>query len=613
MSAVAESATDRPAASRGRPQEVSALLVGALDPSGKSTLLTLAALAVASGLLAALTPLALKQLIDVMSAGDSPWGAALAYLLMLGLARIALDLRPLLTTVVDQAVQARLTLRLFDRLMRLPLGYLLRRRGGELLHSLDLGLAGAQVILSHVIGSAIPVLVELGTMVLVLQQLEQPALVAIFALTALAYAALLAHATPALGPWAQQVSKASMEVYAQLNDGITHVETLRSFSAERQAAGALSAATQALRARWLSFHRLNLGISLAASMLFTLSMGACLLVSARAVSVGTLTVGGFVLAGVYMLQLVRPLELLGTAARDLTRALGFMRPMAELLAEPLEPLEPLAPSDPLQPSSPEPSGQGLQGRASPRASPRIQFENLHFAYDPGHPVLQGLDLQIAPGHTTAVVGRSGSGKSTLAKLLLGLYRPQAGRILLDGQPLDSFSTTQLRALVGLVPQDTALLHTSVAANIALGLPQTTREEIEQAARRAQMHERILALPGGYDALVGERGLQLSGGERQRVAIARALLRRPALYILDEPSSMLDSRTEAEVLRALRELTAGHTVLVIAHRLSTVMQADAIVVLDEGRVAEQGTHQQLLARQGLYAQLWSQQLRGCDQS
>jgi ATP-binding cassette subfamily B protein len=313
-----------------------------------------------------------------------------------------------------------------------------------------------------------------------------------------------------------------------------------------------------------------------------------------AVATGSLTVGGFVLANVYMLQLVRPLEMLGAAARDIAQSLGFVRPLLDILREPAEPPAMTVDAGP----APHAAGAG--------AGPALRFEKVCFGYDPQRPVLQGLDLEIPAGLTVAIVGASGSGKSSLVRLLLRLYRPQSGRILLDGCPIDALPAADLRARIGLVPQDTALFHDTIATNIGLGRPGAGADEIALAAGHAQLHAFIAALPAGYGTMVGERGLQLSGGERQRIAIARALLRRPDLYVFDEATSMLDSRTEAALLRDLRMLTAGRTTMIIAHRLSTVVHADEIVVLDHGRIAERGRHAELLERGGIYARLWRQQ-------
>jgi ATP-binding cassette subfamily B protein len=305
-----------------------------------------------------------------------------------------------------------------------------------------------------------------------------------------------------------------------------------------------------------------------------------------------------VLTTVYALQMVRPLESLGTAARDLARALGYLRPLLDLLSEPL--------SD----DSPNTAHAGAAPAARQQRATAVRLENLHFGYDPQRPVIRGIDLDVPAGSTTAIVGRSGSGKSSLARLLMRLYSPQQGRILLDGRTIDSIGVAELRrTLVGLVPQETTLLHDSIAGNIALGSPHASREEIRAAAHGAQLDELLAGLPHGLDTPVGERGMQLSGGERQRVGIARALLRRPGLYVLDEPTSMLDSRTELAIQEALRALSADATVIVIAHRLSTIVDADEIVVLDEGRIHERGSHRALLARNGLYARMWRQQMTG----
>jgi len=238
----------------------------------------------------------------------------------------------------------------------------------------------------------------------------------------------------------------------------------------------------------------------------------------------------------------------------------------------------------------------------------VRIENLHFAYEAGRPVLQGVNFEVPAGSMTAIVGRSGSGKSSLARILMRLYEPQCGRILLDGRAIDSIATAELRgSLVGLVPQETALLHDTIAGNIALGAPTASREETLRVARAAQLEALLDVLPKGLDTPVGDRGTQLSGGERQRVGIARALLRRPGLYLLDEPTSMLDSKTEVDILKALKSVSDGATMIVIAHRLSTIVDADEIVVLDGGRVCERGKHNALLAMEGLYAEMWRRQV------
>jgi len=564
---------------------------------------------IAGGALAALSPLALKALVDAVATsrhagGPGRWTSALpygaGYLLLLLAGRVMTDIRPLLSGAINQRLHSRLTRRFFDHVLRLPMGYLLKRRNGELQHSLDLASAGAQLMVSHLAGSLLPVLAELLTMTGVLIRLRQPALVAVFGAAALAYLAIFSTGMRQMSKTIQEVSKASLETHAQLGDGLAHLETLRHFTAEEQARRSLQGSSAILERRWKRLDRLNVVIALEASTTFAISLAGCLFIGGDAVSRNALSIGGFVLTTVYTLQMVRPLESLGTAARDFARALGYLHPLLELLAQPLA-------ND-----STAPAAEAPTGALGPRHGTTIRLENLHFGYDPDRPVIKGVDLEVAAGSKTAIVGRSGSGKSSLARLLMRLHSPQQGRILLDGRPIDSIDAVELRrTLVGLVPQETALLHETIAGNIALGMPTATGEDIRLAARGAQLGELVDALPHGLDTPVGERGMLLSGGERQRVGIARALLRRPRLYLLDEPTSMLDSKTELEIQKALRSCADGATTIVIAHRLSTIVDADEIVVLEAGRIHERGSHGALLAKNGLYAQMWRQQCADPD--
>jgi len=556
----------------------------------------------ASGLLAALAPLALKEVIDAVAGSSQATDEALAldalafgaaYVLALFGGRLLADVGPLLTGCAEQRLYRRLTLRSFSHLLSLPMAYLLGRRNGELVRSIDLARAGCQLVVSHAVNSIVPVLVETVAVGIVLAQIGQPMLVAAFGLTACAYLAIFAAGGRRLTKLAGDVSSANLEQHALLADSLHHCEMLRCFVAERETCARVDAAGEVLEQRWLKLNRMRAAIGVGVTLTFTLSMAASLFLAGSAVADRSLTLGGFVLANVYMLQIVRPLEAFGAAVRDISQSLGFIGPLLDILREPPE----------TPPTQPDPAD------ATPRSRPAfLVFEKVCFSYPSRPPVFHNLDLEVAAGRTTAIVGVSGSGKSSLARLLLRLYRPQSGRILLDGRPLDTLHAAELRAGIGLVPQDTSLFHDTIARNIALGCADAGHEDIERAARLAQLHGFIAGLPAGYETVVGERGLQLSGGERQRLAIARAVLKRPDTYLLDEATSMLDSRTEAAVLRSLREVAAGRTTIVIAHRLSTVMNADEIVVLDDGRVAERGTHGELLMRNGHYAHLWRQQTR-----
>jgi len=559
-------------------------------------------LVVSGALLSALAPLALKAMVDAVTglsgsgsaaADRSALLAGVAYLAAVGSARVLADIRPLLIESADHRLHSRLTDRYFRHLLGLPLATLLGRRSGEWPHSLELATLGFKLIVAQAVNSLVPVVVEIAAMAIVLMHLGQGGLVAVFLATAAAYLAIFGWSAASLMRRARGVSTASLSLHAHLNDTLQHIEVLRSFAAEASVTRRLRTACEDREQSWLRVNRLRTGLGLAATTTFALSLTASLLLARTAVTDGSLSVGGFVLVTVYMLQMVRPLEMLGGAARDIAQSLGLVRPVIDILRQPAQEPAPDAATRSAK------SGQRPQGAS-------IEFENLVFGYAPDQPVLRRVNLVVPAGRTLAIVGASGSGKSSIGRLLLRLYEPQRGCIRLDGYPLETLPLGVLRRRIGLVPQDTALFHDSIANNIRLGRPDAGRDEVVCAARCAQLHDFIAALPEAYDTMVGERGLRLSGGERQRIAIARALLLRPDIYVFDEATSMLDTDTERALMERLQEYTAGCTVLVIAHRLGTVMRADEIVVLDGGQVVERGGHAPLLAANGHYARLWRQQ-------
>jgi ATP-binding cassette, subfamily B, heavy metal transporter len=324
------------------------------------------------------------------------------------------------------------------------------------------------------------------------------------------------------------------------------------------------------------------------AFIFTLGLIVVLLMCVGEVRNGTKTVGAFVLINLIMLQLYQPLNFMGMVYRDIRQAIIDVEAMFVILAQNPE-IEDISGAQPLKVTA------GV-----------VRFENVDFAYDPGRPILRGVSFEAPAGHTIAIVGPSGAGKSTISRLLFRFYEPNAGRILIDGQNIAAVTQTSLRAAIGMVPQDTVLFNDTILYNIHYGRDGAGEAEVIAAAENAQIDRFIRSLPQGYDAPVGERGLKLSGGEKQRVAIARTMLKAPPILVLDEATSALDSFTERDIQSALERVSRGRTTIVIAHRLSTVVNADKILVLDKGVIAERGSHQELLARGGIYSAMWSRQ-------
>ena len=583
-------------------------------------------LVAASGLLGGLAPLALKALVDVASdAGrpalqppqDSRSSLLLVgfYIAALAGARLFAALRPLPAGVAEQRLNANLTRRGFDRLLGLPLTRQLGHRPGALVHTLDQASAGCQILVSHLVGSVVPVVVELCTVVGVLIHVGQPSIVLAFGGTALAYLALHAAAAPRVVERARAVAESAQAVRASLTEGLSQPETVKGLGAEQTVRLRLDKSLDRLEQCWHALSTQHVRLGLAVSGCIAVCLAALLALALHGLQTRTLTSGGFVLINVYLLQMLRPLETLGNAIRDIAQALGFMRPLLQMMTANVEPCT--APSATFKPRTsrppaPVPLPLPLASSKPPTQAsmlseaPTVRLRGVRFGYDPSQPLLRNVDLDVPPGSMMGLVGPSGGGKSSLVRLLLRLVEPQAGTLLLDGTPLAALPLGHLRSTIGVVFQDNLLIDDTLAANIAFGCPGATRRDIEEAARHAQLHLRVSALPNGYDTRIGDRGLLLSGGERPRVAIARALVRRPRLLLLDEATSMLDTVTESALLQGLRNAVEGCTTILVAHRLSSVRHAQHIAVLDGGCIAECGDHASLLAQGGTYARLWQAQ-------
>ena len=384
------------------------------------------------------------------------------------------------------------------------------------------------------------------------------------------------------------MNDADQEANTKAIDSLLNYETVKYFGNEEHEAQRYDVAlrryeTAAVRTR-VSLSWLNIGQNfiIAAGVTLLMSMSALAVVAHKA------TVGDFVLVNAYLIQLYLPLNFLGTVYREIRQALIDMEAMFDLLGVDIEVAD--------RPGAPELAVTGG----------RIEFRHVAFGYDPRRPILKDLSFIVEPGKTLAIVGPSGAGKSTVSRLLFRFYDPTGGEILIDGQNIAEVTQASLRAALGVVPQDTVLFNDSLEYNIAYGRPSASESEVREAARLARLSDLVTRLPDGVATRVGERGLKLSGGEKQRVAIARAILKNPAIMLFDEATSALDSHTEREIQASLAEVSENRTTLVIAHRLSTVIDADEILVLDEGRAVERGRHGELLARGGRYAAMWARQ-------
>ena len=537
-------------------------------------------------------PLVLKEIIDAL---DKPQAALVVPVFLIvgyGVLRLLStlfgELRDAVFAKATQRAVRRVALQVFGHLHSLSLRFHLDRQTGGVSRDIERGTRGIGFLLNFMLFNILPTLLEIGLVAAILFSKYDIWFAAITFVTLLIYIAFTLFVTE----WRMVVRRSMNDFDSKANshaiDSLLNYETVKYFGNEQYEARRYDENMQ----RWevaavrntTSLAYLNAG----QSFIVAIGVTALMLLAADEVVKGTMTLGDLVLVNVFMIQLYMPLHFLGFVYREIRHALADMEKMFGLLHEHREIAD-------------APDAQALSvGRAE------VRFEGVSFGYAPDRQILFDVSFAIPEGHTVAVVGASGTGKSTLSRLLFRFYDVQQGRILINGQDIRKVTQSSLRAAIGIVPQDTVLFNDTIYYNIAYGRPDATHQEIIAAAQAAHIHEFVESLPQGYDTPVGERGLKLSGGEKQRVAIARAILKNPAILIFDEATSALDSKSEKAIQAELHAIAQNRTTLVIAHRLSTVVDADQILVMDKGRIVERGSHRELLAQNMLYAQMWNLQ-------
>jgi ATP-binding cassette subfamily B protein len=546
-------------------------------------------------------PLLLKNLVDALSfkPGDPqallvvPAGLLVAYGALRLSTSLFTELRELIFAKATEGTARSISLQVFRHLHALSLRFHLERQTGGMTRDIERGTRAVHSLISYSLYSIVPTLIEV-TLVLTLLAVKFDAWFAWITIAALVlYITYTITVTEWRTKFRKQMNEIDSTAHSRAIDSLLNYETVKYFNNEDFEAKRYDENLEKLRRASLKSQSTLSLLNTGQQMIIATALVAMLWRATLGVTEGRLTLGDLVMINAFMIQLYIPLNFLGVIYREIKQALTDLDKMFSLLEKNRE-------------VDDVPGAQPLVVRQG-----HVRFDRVSFAYDPARPILHDVSFEIPPGKTVAVVGPSGAGKSTLARLLYRFYDINNGAITIDGQELRSVTQASLRQAIGIVPQDTVLFNDTVEYNIAYGRPGATRADVEAAAKAAHIHDFIAGTPKGYDTMVGERGLKLSGGEKQRVAIARTLLKNPPVLIFDEATSALDSANERAIQAELRAVSQGKTALVIAHRLSTVVDAHEIVVLEQGRVVERGSHAELLARDGRYAQMWRLQQSGQD--
>jgi ATP-binding cassette, subfamily B, heavy metal transporter len=521
---------------------------------------------------------------------------ALPVLLILGygIARIGSagfgEIRDALFASVSQRAVRMVALQTYQHLHRVSLRFHLDRQTGGLSRVIDRGVLGMQQVLRLAVFNVVPTAVELLLVTAIIWRMFDWRYAIVTLTAVLVYVGFTSILAGRRGRYRRTLNESDNEASSKSLDSLLNYETVKYFGNEAHEAArydkALARYERAAVRVQVSLNMLNLG----QAVIIATGLTVIMLMAASSMARHEMTIGSFVLINTYLIQLYQPLNFLGMVYMTIKQGLVDMEQMFTLMEVEAEIVD--------RPGAP-------QLVTSPTGG-EVRFENVQFGYRPNREILHGVSFTIPAGRRLAIVGPTGSGKSTISRLLFRFYDVTGGRVLIDGQDIRDVTQDSVRAEIGVVPQDTVLFNDTIEYNIGYGKPSASKAEIEQAARLAQVHDFVMRLPEGYETMVGERGLKLSGGEKQRVAIARTILKDPRILILDEATSALDTRTEQEIQGAFRAVMSHRTTLVIAHRLSTVIDADEIIVLRDGAIEERGTHASLLARDGLYARMWAMQ-------